>query len=329
MYLMDFKNFTATENDNGRRVDRVIRKLLPNLPMTAIYKNIRKGFIKINNKRIKNNENVNINDVINIATFLIDSLEKQENNNDYITKTKIKIEDIFCNEYVRIINKPYDVVVQGSNDKSISLSEQILADYLSKNKHSLSFKPGPLHRLDKKTTGVLVFSQNLKGAQYVSSLIQNHLIKKTYIAIIEGYLSNKVIWNESILREKTNKTNTFNTSKIDDSGKEALTYAKPLAYGKYNNKNITLVEFIIKTGRTHQIRLHASSHGFPLLGDTAYGSFQRQQTQDFFLHAIKLEFPKDNLINLPEKVIAPLPKKFENMIKIYFKSFDFSQYITI
>ena len=191
---------------------------------------------------------------------------------------------------------------------------------------SLSFKTGPLHRLDRKTTGLLAFSQNLQGAQCFSEKIKSHEIQKVYLALLEGNLTENQIWEEKIDKsEISNEKGTrrkdsgrFHTVSVNsDEGKMAHTEVTPLSHGLFWGKDVTLARVLIKTGRTHQIRAQAGFHGFPLLGDTAYGSGKidsKKWGQDFFLHASELHFPPDNPLNLPEKISAPLPKAFENIL---------------
>ena len=160
---MDFINFTITENDSGRRLDKVTRRILPQMPLTAIYKHIRKGFIKLNQKRAKAETIVKTDDTIQVAAFLKEDISLQQQNKPAIKNPvispAISIEDIFVNEHIRIINKPYDISVHGDSKEKTSLADIIAKDFFEKDKNqSLSFRPGPLHRLDRKTTGIIAFS---------------------------------------------------------------------------------------------------------------------------------------------------------------------------
>ena len=111
----------------------------------------------------------------------------------------------------------------------------------------------------------------------------------------------------------------FHTVSVNssDEGKFAHTEVEPVSYGVFNGKDVTLARVLITTGRTHQIRSQCAYHGFPLLGDTAYGGTKidsKRFGQDFFLHAAELYFPKDNPLGLPEKIITEFPKSFTQII---------------
>ena len=327
---MDFINFTITENDSGRRLDKVTRRILPQMPLTAIYKHIRKGFIKLNQKRAKAETIVKIDDTIQVAAFLKEDIYLQQQNKlaikNPVISPAISIEDIFVNEHIRIINKPYDISVHGDSKEKTSLADIIAKDFFEKDKNqSLSFRPGPLHRLDRKTTGIIAFSQSLTGARWFSNAIQHHDISKTYLAILEGTLDSTKKWTDSIERKTEAKTSSFVTSRCSSDGKAAVSIVQPVDYGTYNNKPVTIAKIEILTGRTHQIRVHCSSHGFPLLGDTAYGGSKINEKQNFFLHAWHLGIC-ENPLSLPRDIYAPLPANFRNMLNKCLPNFDSKSY---
>ena len=162
---MLFLQYTISTDDENRRIDRVLRKFLKDdLALSQIYKSLRNGEIRVNNKKVKQDYKTQKNDIIFINERLIKS-KNQENQNIQNEKSENsknypKLEVIFENQYVKIINKPYNISVQKSQKDEIALDEIIKAQYQPSEK-SLSFKPGPLHRLDKKTTGLLAFSNNV------------------------------------------------------------------------------------------------------------------------------------------------------------------------
>ncbi|MCF0125473.1 MAG: RluA family pseudouridine synthase, partial [Treponema sp.] len=182
---MDFRSFKCGKNDEGRRLDKVLRIFLPDISLSLIYKYIRNGLIRVNNKKQKENYRVECEDIIQIADFLFNNDSEATNKNN-APVLFIENQIIFKNEHILILNKPYDVKVHG--DK-YSLDSAVKNFYEKNIKNdSLSFKPGPLHRLDRKTTGLVAFSLSYKGAEWFSENIKNHNIKKTYSGIIEGKL---------------------------------------------------------------------------------------------------------------------------------------------
>lgn len=302
---MDFVEFIAGTDDNDRRLDKIIRKFCSELTLSSIYKFIRKGLIKVNNKKTTAEYHVLKDDKIQIAAFIIDDLHNSSENVNKSTPRQIEsnkqktnsnlpeIKVIFKNEDFLIINKPYDYAVHGNtNDRKPNLEKIIQDLFPSDAKNSLSFTPGPLHRLDKKTTGLLCFSQSLSGARIFSDELQNHQIQKKYIGIAQGHLNKKEIWIDEISKESDEKKG-FHTVKIEknDTSKTAETEATPLFYGNYNGIPVTIIQYYIKTGRTHQIRSQTSLHGYPLIGDTAYnGKKIYNESREFYLHAAKLIF---------------------------------------
>lgn len=308
---MDFKKFTAGENDSNRRLDKIIRKFIPDISLSQVYKYIRKGLIKINEKKTSAEYKVQTGDNISIAEFIF--AEKES-----VSKKKIfqPLPDVvFENNHILILDKPYDMLVHGS-DNSL---DKIVLNHFQSNSHSdsLSFTPGPLHRIDRKTTGLICFSKSLKGAQWFSEILRDHKIQKKYLSIVQGIISKKEIWEDFIARHENNKKG-FHTVKADtnkiENGKTAYTEVTPLKTGKYKNIPFTLVEFYIKTGRTHQIRSQSALHKHPLLGDVAYGGCKLTEgKQDFYLQSRELIFP-ENELHIPHIVKLEQSKNLTNFL---------------
>lgn len=335
---MDFQEFFAGEQDNDRRLDRILRKFLCEEALSNLYKSLRKGLIKVNDKKATPNLKIQTGDKISIPQFLLNQQNFQNkknsekkattNSNNKICYDYSLIEKniIFKNEHIIALNKPYGINVQSSAKDDISLNSLIQNEYLSSDKSSenLSFKPGALHRLDKNTTGVLIFSQSLAGAKWFSAILQSHKTKKIYLGILEGKLLQKQIWNANIQKSKTKKNN-FKTVEVDNSkdssGKSSTTIVTPLKYGIFNEKQITLAKFEIPTGRTHQIRSVSAFYNFPLLGDCAYGAQKQNLNVEYFLHSYKLILTKNEL-NIPIEFKAELPKAFVNFLKASLINFN-------
>lgn len=328
---MFFLQYTISPDDENRRIDRVLRKFLKDdLTLSQIYKSLRNGQIKVNNKKIKQDYKTKKDDIIFIDEYLIKNKnEIKTDNSTENFKKNYKLEVIFENQYIKIINKPYNIAVQKSQKDEIALDDIIKSQYNPTEK-SLSFKPGPLHRLDKKTTGLLTFSNNLVGAQKFSEILQNHQITKTYVAVLEGKLTTPQKWIDNISANKKSQQQNFKTVSItknqDKSAKEAITEVFPIKSGFFNNKEITLAKINIYTGRTHQIRSQCAYHNFPLLGDTAYNKNTKKISKDvdFFLHSYKISLSPENPLQIPTEIIAPLPKNFVIFLKNYLSIEDFA-----
>ena len=317
---MIFKEFSIGKDDIDRRIDRVIRKFLKETPLTIIYKNIRSGFIRVNNKKIKNDYRMIENDVLFIESNFF---EKCHQSSYTISEHQISFEIVFSNNDILIINKPTGVTVQSATKNDVSLDKIVKDDFIRSGKaeKSLSFLPGPLHRLDKYTSGLLAFSQSLVGARIFSEAFVNHSIKKTYVCILQGTVTSKLYLENSIEKNEELNEAGFSTVKISETnGKIAKTTVIPLTAGKFKDEDITLAKVIIETGRTHQIRSQCSFAGFPLLGDSAYG--YEGSITSFFLHAYRLDFTNVHIEGLPNYLIAKLPKKFDDFIKKHLKNFD-------
>ena len=362
---MNFTDFTAGKDDEGRRLDRVLKKVfLQKSISTNVYQILRKNLVKLNNSRAKENTLVHEGDVISLASFLLEdasgtqvvsgaqnvsrgtqnACESQKISGGAKTLAEnqrtsraaegasgtqnmhIDTQTIFRNEHVWALNKPAGINVQKADKNDFSLADYVNEDWNRKISSSLSFKPGPLHRLDKNTSGIVLFSQSLEGAKWITEKISSHEIKKTYLAVLEGHLEEKELWEDFITKDSVPAHGkTFHTVKaleksVYEDSKKCISMAEPVLYGSFKGQKITLARIQIKTGRKHQIRAQSALHNHVLLGDSAYGSKNKTPHKSFYLHAKTLEFPKDNPLGLPEKLEAPLPDSFSIFAETWLKN---------
>jgi len=284
---------TAGENDKGRRLDRILRKALPDHPLPLLHRLLRQGQVLVNGKPAKAQYRLNDGDKIRIP--LIKEVKKPP----VLSRPLPSLDILWQGLGLLAVNKPAGLSVHGKN----SLDTMVRSFLVEKLPPSLSFKPGPLHRLDKPSSGIVVFSASIEGARLFSSILQQRKARKTYLAIVEGRVEKEEIWEDILVRDK-DKKKTFVSNKNTKDGKDAVTAVKPLSVsGGYS-----LITAEIATGRTHQIRAQAASRGHPLLGDRKYGS---KRAESFFLHAWKMEF-SDIYIE------APLPDEFCRKIEELF-----------
>jgi 23S rRNA pseudouridine955/2504/2580 synthase len=294
----------AGQDDNNRRLDRILRKALPDHSLSLIHRLLRQGKVLMDGKPARADARVQAGSVIQIKSLLTST-----NNmvNEKEAPSVPPLPDIIwqgCG--IIVFNKPAGLATHGLTSLDVVVNEHFSATL----PHSLSFRPGPLHRLDKPTSGAIAFSQTLEGAQLFSRLLREHKLAKTYLAIVEGRVSDKQTWQDELVRDTVSHT-TFATG--GTANHNALTKIRPVMA----NPRYSLIEAQIVTGRTHQIRAQAAAHGHPLAADIKYGGHRLSGKNGFFLHAWKIEFD-GNAGELPDGfprlMVAPLPELFLSQI---------------
>ncbi|MGP1565541.1 MAG: RluA family pseudouridine synthase [Treponema sp.] len=316
---MNFLHFTAGLDDGGRRIDKIVRRFISKESLSGIYGGFRKGLIKLNGKKVSPDCRVESEDILEIAEVLLKKNCENEKINTVCDNCKefaFPFDIVFQNQHILAINKPYDISVHGKENSIDNIVKQFYFSRESRNK-SLTFVPGPLHRIDRRTTGLLIFSWSMTGARFVSTIFAEGTVKKSYIALVQGKMSKEMYWQDEIIDKEEIAKTGFKTveiaqNKYSDS-KTSITKAFPLDCGKFNGEYCSLILFEIETGRKHQIRAQSAYHGFPLLGDTAYGGNKIYEKQRLFLHSYELGFP-ENRLNLPLQLCAPLHAEFKFML---------------
>jgi 23S rRNA pseudouridine955/2504/2580 synthase len=281
-------------NDDGRRLDRVLRKLLPDMGMGSIFRALRRKDIRINGGRATPETRVCDGDALTFrgpiaeAVVLPDPASKAP----AIEAQRI----IHANADVMVVNKLPGELTHGEH----SLLQRVEAHWeqhgLRKAVSGVSFRPGPVHRLDRNTSGLVMYALSTAGAQEASRLLQMRLIQKEYLTLLQGALPARTVWSQPIDRDRSR-----HTSFIDPAGHSARSIALPLL----SREGVTLALVTIESGRTHQIRAHAAANGYPLAGDAKYGA---SRSQPYFLHAIRLTLRERSEVLDFHELIAPLPR---------------------
>jgi 23S rRNA pseudouridine955/2504/2580 synthase len=307
--------------NSNQRIDKLVRKVLPNASLSFIYRLFRKKDVKVNkhwvdiNYILKEDETVQIY----VTDLQLESFKKDEN----LCKTSIfshKI--IYEDENILIVNKPKNLLVHGDEkDKKHTLSNDVLNYLYQKGEYSpnAGFIPGPAHRIDRNTSGVVVFGKKIEVLQQLLNLFkEKDQITKTYLALVKGKVfdSGKI---EAKL-EKNEEKNMVFVSKSANA-KTAITLFEPYK----NFKDTTLLKVKILTGRTHQIRVHMSYIGHPIIGDKKYGDvdFNKKynslyEIDNQFLHAYSITFGQiDGILSYlsGREFVANLDQKQENILK--------------
>ncbi|WP_053228138.1 pseudouridine synthase [Spirochaeta cellobiosiphila] len=269
-----FKSYKLTENEQGKRVDNIVKSLLPQLKKGDIYKGIRKKDILINGRKTEANYNVMTGDSLDIYQGYIKNLDEISQEENHLTFHLPPI--VYESEDIVVYNKMDNLITQGP----ASLESEHYQYFISKKIDRVSFRPGPLHRLDKNTSGLVSYSLSLKGARSFTEAIQEGRIKKLYLAVLEGHVENKIHCQAPLI---PNSMKTLVFEQANDKTVEAETIYHPLEYR--DGKTTVIIELL--TGRTHQIRAHAQYIGYPVVGDYKYGT----KDEHMYLHSAALYLP--------------------------------------
>ncbi len=242
---------------DGMRVDRFLSENCSEISRSNIAKLIDNGLVTIFDKVIKKSYKLKANDIINLT---LPEIQESE-----IAPENIPLNIIYEDSEIIFLDKPQGVVVHpGAGNYSGTLVNGLL--YHCKDLKTIGsiIRPGVVHRIDKDTSGVLVFAKSEHSLNYLAKQFQEHTNKRVYHAVVYGVTPDKGSFKTFFKRHPTNRLKY--TSKTE-SGKEAITHFKTLR--KF--RRFSYVELRLETGRTHQIRVHLSENGFPIIGDSLYG----------------------------------------------------------
>ena len=266
----------VSDEETGERIDSFLSGKT-DFTRTRIQQLIKDKNITVNGKPTKSSYKIEENDEIAIEVPEVETTEIKPEN--------IKIDIVYEDSDIAVINKQAGMVVHPAHGHySGTLVNALLYHIKDLSGINGEIRPGIVHRLDKDTSGLIVIAKNDKVHTALTEMFQEKKIKKTYLAILKGKLNKtegKVV--TQIGRDKNDRKKM---TVIDDitKGKNAITNYKVVS----QNNLFTLVKVNIKTGRTHQIRVHMRHLGYPILGDSVYGRKDNEKRQ--MLHAYKLEF---------------------------------------
>lgn len=308
-------------NEAGQRCDKFARKLLKDVPLSAIYKAFRKGDIKVNGKKVKEKYSLEEGDIVEIREIKTEASNNKKKQFDRIdNKLKITYED----ENMILVEKwPGVLVHSDKKNGEATLTDYVLSYLYDKGDYQpekeVTFTPAPCNRLDRNTSGIVLFGKNFNALKQLNEMIRERKIEKYYMSLVKNRIK------DGMYEAYISKNEDANISKVYD---KPMPNTKKIAMKVKTIQScgtFSLIEIDLLTGRSHQLRAHLSFLGNPIVGDIKYGDkklnsffINRYGLNYQFLYAYKVIFKNtpDTLSYLENKTIAeslpPILKKIKN-----------------
>lgn len=311
-------------NEAGQRLDKFLRKLLKDVPLSAIFKALRKGDVRVNGKKQKENYAICIGDTIEIKYIT----SKKETKDNFIKVDPSGMKIVFEDDNLLVVEKwPGILVHPDDKKKEATLNDYVLSylnekgDYIPENE--ITFTPAPCNRLDRNTSGIVMFGKNFEALRILNETIRNEEVKKYYNTLVKGKIRDGLYEGYILKNEDVNISKIYE-KEIPGSKKISMEVKTIQTNGAFSFLEIDLI-----TGRSHQIRAHLSHLGCPLIGDNKYGDkrlnsfFENKFGLNYqFLYAYKLIFREitGKLEYLQDKtIVTALPPIFKKIKQDVFK----------
>ena len=278
-------SYVVDEEYQNTRLDNCLISKLKGLPRSKIYSIIRKGEVRVNGSRSKPDRRLKLNDVIRIPPYRKEEKPLNTPSNSLISLLKESI--IYNDDSILILDKPSGIASHGGSGLKLGLIEAV-------RQIDSKFKNAQLvHRLDRGTSGCIVLSLKRSVLRRLNTEMREGRVEKKYLAVVEGKWPHKEVCISSNLKKNQLRSGEREVVETPD-GKSSTTEFKLLE----SNKNLSLLECSLLTGRTHQIRVQTSNEGFPVVGDNKYGNneinkfYRKKGINRMLLHAKEINFPE-------------------------------------
>lgn len=302
------KRVVIDEASEAQRLDNFLIRTCKGVPKTHIYRIIRNGEVRVNKSRAKVSTRLHIGDVVRIPPIRVSA--SQEGVVKPSSKAlAIQLPILYEDNFFLAINKPAGLAVHGGSGVSFGVIELLRAQRPEARFLEL------VHRLDRDTSGILLVAKKRSALRKLNEFMREGDFDKHYLAIAVGKMHNTRQHVKLPLQTHLMPSGERRVKVNKDDGKPAHTIFNRMETAKTDTGSYVLVEAELKTGRTHQIRVHLAALGTPVLGDDKYGNFpvnhqwEKQGHNTMCLHAWKLSFPHPST-HEEQTVIAPVPDEF-------------------
>lgn len=268
--------FKVDESDSDMRIDAYLSGVFSNISRTKLQTYIKNELIRVNEKAVKPSYITRTDDEI-ICKF-------EDIDNIIIEPENTNIEIVYEDDNIAVINKPSGMLTHPTSiEKSGTLVNALLYRFKKLSDINGIYRPGIIHRLDRNTSGLLIIAKNNEAHEKYAQMIKDREVEKHYRAIVKGRVEENLVINEPIGRSKSHP----NKMCVTPDGKPSLTEISVIE--QFNN--FSYLDVNLKTGRTHQIRVHLSYIGHPVFNDTLYGFGKiKIRTDEQVLQSYKLKF---------------------------------------
>jgi len=292
------REFTVSKNESGQRLDRWLTKTLPALPAPLAQKFLRLKKVKCNGKPARRDDRLQTGDLLQL--YINDEFfEQPTEENAFLQILQPDLRILHEDEHILILDKPSGLLCHPDDKEYINTLLTHLQAYLYQNhtwrpREEGAFAPALCNRIDRNTGGIVIAAKTAEALRIMNEKIKTRELSKYYLAVVHGVMKQKSGKLENfLLRDMTNAQVSVHNRPIPN-GKTAITHYKVLA----ESRGLSLVECLLETGRTHQIRTQFAHAGHPLLGDNKYGHIKYnapfgRSVQALYSYKLVLDFPTD------------------------------------
>lgn len=292
--------YRMEECHNGKTIQEFLKEREYSRAILVELKKTKTGITK-NGTWACVNEMLSTGDILGIEVA-------EEESSENVVPRKVNLDILYEDEDILVVNKPYDMPIHPSvNNYDNTLANGVAYYYKSQN---IPYVFRCINRLDRDTTGATVIAKNMLSAGILSKQVKERRLKRTYLALVEGITKEEGVIDLPIGREE----GTVIKRKVDEiEGKHAVTHYKRQQVIKADGQDVSLISLQLETGRTHQIRVHMSYIGHPLLGDFLYNEGNKMLTRQA-LHSYKICFDHP-VTGEHMEITAPLPKDMQGLLQ--------------